>query len=326
MFQPELDGIGAGERRELIHETLDRKHVVISAERAHRRNPKRHVRNEVMHHMGVGEGVDRDRVAVAAAFRQRQRLWRRHREGLRHVLGRQQRAGAARSHRMGVAPDLEIPVGDLAVAVERSFQLVIIAGPTVPRRVPARASIARGSAARQCARDQRSVGCGIVGAVVAVAAGAFDMDAADARRRHPQHLRDRLTVGINALRMGPDRHRTVGQLRDRAGRPDRAVRLIGPRIASPRWSSGRETDGIVALEDGGSPATAGRSARRQIVLFWQACGLPPLRRCRQRLHRLDRLKFLVARPPRGNCRREPPSRRRAFSRPRRCRNRSSSAP
>ena len=61
---------------EFIHETLDRKHIVIGAERPHRRNPQRHRRNEVMHHMRVGKCVDRDRVAVAAAFRQWQRLRR----------------------------------------------------------------------------------------------------------------------------------------------------------------------------------------------------------------------------------------------------------
>ncbi len=70
MLQPEFDRIGAGRDGKFIHETLDREHIVIGAERPHRRDPQRHRRDEVMHDMRVGKFVDRDRVAVAAAFRQ----------------------------------------------------------------------------------------------------------------------------------------------------------------------------------------------------------------------------------------------------------------
>ena len=192
MLQSELDGIGAGEAGEFIHETLDRKHVVIGAERPHRRNPQRHRRDEVMHHLRIGKFVDRDRVAVAAAFRQRQRLRRRHGKRLRHVLRRQHRSGAARPHRMGVAPDLEIPVGDLAVAVERRLQL---RHHRRAERLPGVLLLAHplhaNGHAGQRARDQRGVGRGIVGAIMAVAAGAFDMDQANACRRHAQHFGDR---------------------------------------------------------------------------------------------------------------------------------------
>ena len=77
---------GAGQLGEFSHETLDREYVVVGAKRPHRRNPDRHRRDEVMHHMRIGEGVDRDRVAVAAAFRQWQRLRIRHRERLGRVF------------------------------------------------------------------------------------------------------------------------------------------------------------------------------------------------------------------------------------------------
>ena len=182
MLQPEFDRIGAGRDRKFIHETLDRKHVVIGAERPHRRNPHRHRRDEVMHHMGVGEFVDRDRVAVAAAFRQRKRLRRRHGERLRHVLGRQHRSGSARPHRMGVAPDLEIPVGDIApLPSSDAFSLVTIAGPYGSQPCScSRIHCTPNRHAGQFARDQRGVGGGIIGAVMAVAAGALDMDQADA--------------------------------------------------------------------------------------------------------------------------------------------------
>src|SRR5258705_245048 len=73
-------------------------------------------------------------------------------------------------------------------------------------------------------------GSGNVGAVRVIAARAFDVDQANAGRRHAQHLRDALTIGIDALRMRPYRHRTIDQLRHGTGRTDRPVRLIGPRI------------------------------------------------------------------------------------------------
>ena len=57
------------------------------------------------------------------------------------------------------------------------------------------------------------------------------MDAAYLVRRQSQHLGDRGPVWIDALGMGPDGNDAVHELRHRAGRPDRAMRLIGTRIA-----------------------------------------------------------------------------------------------
>ena len=294
MLQPEFDRIGAGGDRELVHETLDREHVVIGAERAQRRNPQRHRRDEVMHHLRVGKLVERDRVAVAAAFRQRQRPWRRRRERLRHVLRRQHRSGAARPHRMGVAPDLVIPVGDRAVGVERGLQLrhhrraerlpgvLLLAHPLHAHRArrAARARSARHRPRhrrRRCGRSSRSPrhGC-----------------SADAGRRHPQHFRDALAIGIDALRVRPHRHRAVDELRHGAGRPDRAVRLIGPRIGRlDGLLRRRPTDcccsKIVVSCAGRLVSTFGRSS-----CFGRLRGLLPFRRRRQRVHRLDRLEFL----------------------------------
>ena len=65
----------------------------------------------------------------------------------------------------------------------------------------------------------------------AVAARTFHMDAAHLVRRQPQHLGDRGPVRIDALGVGPDGDDAVHELRHRAGRPDRAMRLIGTRIA-----------------------------------------------------------------------------------------------
>ena len=293
MSKPELDRVRASRNRQLVHEALDRKHIVIGAERAHRRYPKRHLRNEVMHHMGVGECVDRDRIAIAAAFRQWNRLRRRHREGLGHMLGRQHAAGAARPHRMGIAPDLEVPVRDLAVLVERGLQLRHH-GRAV--RLPgmfllARPLHAHGHAGHRV-RDQRRIRRGIVGAVMAIATGALDMDQVDTRRRHLQHLRNALTVRIDALRVGPNRHCAVRELRDRAGRPDRPMRLIRPRVAGfDRLAP--DDRRIAAFKDRRILRWKVGEDISQIVLLRQLCRLLPLGRRGKRVHRLDRQKFLA---------------------------------
>ena len=211
-----------------------------------------------MHDMRVGEFVERDRVAVAAAFRQRQRLRRRHGERLSHVLRGQQRPGAARPHRMRVAPDLEIPVGDRAIGVERGLQLrhhrraiglpamLLLAHPLHANRN-----------ARQCARDQGCVGRGIVGAIVAITAGALDMDQTHACRRHAQHLGDALAIRIDALGMGPDRHRC----RRPTARPRRTARSShATGMAAYRSlpaSFAPISRRIALLENRQSPATAG---------------------------------------------------------------------
>ena len=84
----------------------------------------------------------------------------------------------------------------------------------------------------QFPRNQSGVGGRVIGAVMAVTAGTFDMNQTNFCRRHTQHLGDALAVGVNALRVRPDRHDVVVELRHRTGWADRAVRLIGPRIGS----------------------------------------------------------------------------------------------
>ena len=64
-----------------------------------------------------------------------------------------------------------------------------------------------------------------------------------------------LAVGIDALGVGPDRHRAIGKLRDGAGRPDRSVHLIGPRIGGLDASSGRRPTDCSAGKSS-CPATA----------------------------------------------------------------------
>ena len=70
--------------------------------------------------------------------------------------------------------------------------------------------------ARHGARQQGSVGRGIVGGVVAVTAGAFGMDATHFVFRHAEHFGDRAAQRINALRVTPDRHGIAVVQRDSA--------------------------------------------------------------------------------------------------------------
>ena len=76
------------------------------------------------------------------------------------------------------------------------------------------------------AGEQRRVERHVVGAVLAVAARAFDMDAADVLRRHLQRLDQFAAQREHALRMGPDDHPAVEERRHRAGRADRGMRQI----------------------------------------------------------------------------------------------------
>src|SRR5436305_3177239 len=99
---------------------------------------------------------------------------------------------------MGVTPDFKIPVGDRAIAVERCLQL---RHHRWPERLPSVLLLAHplytDGNARQFTRNQRGISRCIIGAVVAITAGALDVDTANARWRHAQHLRDGLAIGID---------------------------------------------------------------------------------------------------------------------------------
>ncbi len=87
---------------------------------------------------------------------------------------------------------------------------------------------------RDFLRDQRGIQRHIVGAVMAVAAGALDMPHADRLRSAAQHVGQRDAQRIHGLRMGPDRQVPVAAFGQCAGRRDRGVRDIAAGIASPR--------------------------------------------------------------------------------------------
>ncbi len=227
--EPEGDRIGAGRRRQLVHEGFEREHVGVGAERAQRRDPDRHVLHEVVDHPLAREVVERDRVAVAAARRLRRAGRRPHLLRLGQVPGRQHvgAGGGGGPGRMAVAPQLVLPVGDPAVGDRglgphhhrRTVGLpleLVVAHPLQPHR-----------AAGHRAREQRGVDRDVVGAVVAVAAGSFRMHAADRIGRHLQRLDQLAAQREDALRMRPHRHLAVLEFGERARGPDRAVRHVG---------------------------------------------------------------------------------------------------
>src|SRR4051812_45038529 len=102
MSQPELDRVGACCNRELIHEGLDRKDVVIGAETTKRRNAQRHVGHELVHDARVRQRVKRNTVAIAGAVRLLSGPWRAGLEGLLEVTGGDELPRARRARRMRV--------------------------------------------------------------------------------------------------------------------------------------------------------------------------------------------------------------------------------
>ena len=225
MGEAERDRIGIGRKREFVDEELDREHVGVGAERAQRRHPDRHRLDEVMHHALARKLVERDGVAVAAARRLRQDVRRRRLLRLGEIPARQQivAAGLARPRRVGVGPDVVVPIGDAAVGSERSLGLHHHGG---AERLPAELVAAHPlhphrPAAGRGAREQRRVERDVVGAVVAVAAGAFGVDAVDLRPPAASAPCEVAAQREHALAVVPDGHLAVLELR-RPRRTDRS--------------------------------------------------------------------------------------------------------
>ncbi len=79
-------------------------------------------------------------------------------------------------------------------------------------------------------RQHGGVEGSVVGAVVTVAAGAFDVDAADVARLQTERPGDGGTQRKDALAVGPNRKLAVLELGHRAAGRDRGMRLIGPMV------------------------------------------------------------------------------------------------
>ena len=168
---------------------------------------------------------------------------------------------------MRIAPDIEMPVGDLTIAVERGLEFRYHRR---AERLPGMFLFAHplhaNGAAGQCTGDQSGVCRGIVGTIMSIAARAFDVDAAHLLRPHLQHLRDGIAIGINALRMRPDGQVFALELGDGAGRPNRPMNLIGTCVRC-----------LVRLPDGFRGALVGDGASLRHEPFKRAVELGRLR-------------------------------------------------
>ena len=82
------------------------------------------------------------------------------------------------------------------------------------------------------ARQQRSVGADVVGAVAAVAAGGFQPDHVDVRFRQRHQFREIGAQVVRVLRSGPHAQAAVAVVRDRTRRTYRAVDMIRPHVCA----------------------------------------------------------------------------------------------
>ena len=168
------------------------------------------------------------RVAVAAARRQRQRLRRRRRERRLDVPRRRADAPAGPDASCACCSRPRTASSTIVRAVEpRAHGRDHHRAVRLPACSSSRIHCTRTGRPGKARRDQRGVGARVVGAVVAVAAGAFHVDA---RARAPRGMRSISAIasrsGIDALRVRPDREHAVLQQRDRARRADRRVHLV----------------------------------------------------------------------------------------------------
>ena len=243
MAQAQRQRILAALGRELVEEGLDRKYVGEGAERAQRRGPQRHREETVARDLEGGKVVERDGVAVGAAAGRERRVRRDEaREGFFELArGKERRAIVAAGPRdMAVAPDRVAPADDLAGAVEIGLDLDRHRGAEgrAGKLVGARPLHAHRPALRR-AGEEHGVERDVVGAVVAVAAGALDMLDDDPLRRQRQHEREIGAQIVHALRMRPDMHLVAAPLRDGAGRRDRRMGDERPRVGAPQGPGGR---------------------------------------------------------------------------------------
>jgi hypothetical protein len=98
MRETELHRIRLRREGKLVHRALDREDVHVGAEGAKSGDPQGHLRNEVMDDLGIGKGIERQRIAITATFRQRQRFRLGRGEGWFDMLPGEQGPRTTRPH------------------------------------------------------------------------------------------------------------------------------------------------------------------------------------------------------------------------------------
>lgn len=142
------------------------------------------------------------------------------------------------------------------------------------------------------AGDERGIASRVVGTIVSVTARPFHVDDMDPFFGHRQHFGDSLAVGKDPLCVRPDVQCPIRlHLRDGAGRADRAVDLVGPRVGRlEHLAVGRERAGF---SNSSHLALEPLQRRRQVGLVGQRLLLLPPRGRGQRPHGVHRLEFFL---------------------------------
>ena len=147
--------------------------------------------------------VERHRVSVAVAGGRNLLLGLGRRCRVCKLPCRQQRASRAGPRGMGVRPDRILPAGDAAIIDQRGANLALHGRPYGSNVCScSRVHWTRIGIPGDRARDHRRIRRCIVRAVMAIAAGPLDVDAAHLLGRQAEHFRDSGSIRIDALVCG----------------------------------------------------------------------------------------------------------------------------
>ena len=285
IFQPELDGVSVCRRSKFVDEALVGVGVLHSPRRPDPGRAERRRCKPAAHRLHVGELVGDRRV-------------------LENVAGRDVFAGGHACQCRGDQRHVEaaggllrneefrFPGGNRACAIHGSAQIderrralgvppvLVGARPLHPHRPPDRF------------RQQRRVRGGILVPVAAIAAGPFDVDAANAVGGDAEHGRELLAQIVRRLRGRPRGQLAILEFGDRTGRPDRAVRVDGEVVGGFERLGARLAHGLGSVTDVARHLVLGDLAGAHFV--------PKLRRLRQGLRfrprRLELLRSLDRAP------------------------------
>ena len=256
--EPEAQRIGAGRRRQLVHEGLVGEGVLRRAEPAQRRHPQRRPIQGVHDHAVGAEGIAVLGIALAPDGARR-------RLGHAHLLAREQIARAAAGPaRVGGRPHRVVPGGDASPRVQRAAHTHEHGGSLGLVAVLVGAHPLHAHRPAHRAREHRGVGGRVVGAVVAVAAGGFHEDHPDALGRQAEQPGQGAPQLEDPLAPGPDRRLARAHVGDAAGRPDGGVQLEGPAVLGLERVR-RPAEGALHVAAIDQHAGGGRRAAKRLV-------------------------------------------------------------
>ncbi len=273
MGESEVDRIEAGVGGQLVHERLDREHVEVRAERAHRRRAQRRLGDAVPGDPAAADVVERYGVAKAAESGCRGRVGRRWQGSPPPTVRHRQQpglAGVPRTRGVALAPHVVRPALDPAVDQARRDRRGHRRGERTPRQLVAARPPQQHRATGDGACQEDGVEGRVVGGVVAVAPGVLDVLDAHGGRVQRQGGGDRPTQGVDALAVAPDVHRrtVVAPACHRTARRDRGVGQVGLGV---RRRVRRLAGAVVDDDLGGSLGADRRYAARSSSSGSESC-------------------------------------------------------